>query len=59
MNNNNLKKNVYILVSKTTTCCVDDEWKCIVECLVKIHEQPVNKLLGGIVNGTIAMQLIS
>ncbi len=44
---------------KTTTCCVDDEWKCIVECLVKMHEQPLNKLLGGIVNGTIATQPIS
>jgi hypothetical protein len=56
-NNNNLK--ICILVSKTTTCCVDDEWKCIVECLVKIHEQPLNKLLGGIIIETIAMQPIS
>jgi hypothetical protein len=58
MNNNNNNIYIYIyIVPKTTTCSMNDERKCIVECLMKIHEQPLNKLLGGI-DGTFAMQPI-
>ncbi len=54
-------------MSKTTTCCVDDEWKCIMECaIVEMHngnalakfEQPLNKLMGGIVNGIVTMWVV-
>jgi hypothetical protein len=27
----------YIYAPKMVTYCVDDEWKCIVECLAKMH----------------------
>jgi len=47
--------NVYTLAPKTITYwCVDDKWKCIVECLVEMHEQPLNKLLGGIASRNVA-----
>jgi len=49
-NNNNFVNK--ISTSKTTTCCIDDEWKCVVE----MHKQPPNRLLGEIVNGNVAME---